>query len=186
MKHTMSLSLESYLRLGWAFVRVMAGKLRGTHQQLPRFMAQYAPDGIVPFAPEDPSVLEGASRCIACGRCDARALIDGTFHALGPRGPMAFVLGVSRHSGRHDAAEISSTITTQSLNALTAACPVAVPFAALVDLVRRRQRALEASRAAMVSTSSTSMVDGNRSLPVLVAAGSDQPHRPAHAALRRR
>jgi hypothetical protein len=135
-------SFESILRLGWAFARVTARNLVFRGAQLARFVGQYEPDGIVLFAPGESDVLRGASRCIACGRCDTEAAARGGFTALGPRGPMAFVLGVSRHSGEHDAAELTSEATPALLAALTRACPVSVPFAPLAGLVRRRGEAL--------------------------------------------
>jgi hypothetical protein len=141
------MSLESFARLGWSFARVMARKLGPRRPQLPVFVAQYQADGIVLFAPDDRAVLEGASRCLACGRCDTRALLDDAFDALAPQGPMAFVLGVSRHSGEHDAAQITAAATPAHLAALTAVCPVAVPFAPLAALVRRRQDTLVEVRA---------------------------------------
>jgi hypothetical protein len=66
------------------------------------------------------------------------ALTTNTFDALDPSGPMAFVLGVSRHSGHHDCAEIRETATDALLAELTDVCPVKVPFAPLAGLVRRR------------------------------------------------
>jgi hypothetical protein len=140
------MSFDSFVRLGWAFARVVARNLISRRPQLPRFMAQYAPDGIVPFAPDDRIVLEGASRCIACAQCDRDARLHGGFEALDPRGPMAFVLGVSRHSGEHDAAEIAPAASDELLDRLRRACPVDVPFAPLADLVRRRGRELRAVR----------------------------------------
>lgn len=152
---TVMMSFESFVRLGTAFVRVMAKKLLGLRPQLPTFVSYYQPDGIVLFEPSDGEVLTGASRCIACGRCDATALCEGTFTALGPRGPMAFVLGVSRHSGEHDEAEISPEATPAVLARLREACPVDVPFAPLVALVRRRAERLEAARGCVTAIVAT-------------------------------
>jgi hypothetical protein len=140
------MSLQSITRLGWSLVRVLAHKVVGRPAQLTQFLRQYQSAGIVPFSAEDEAVLRGAGRCIACGRCDQQALAGGHFAALGPRGPMAFVLGVSRHSGEHDAAQISPQATPAVLSELTAACPVEVPFAELAALVLRRKEALERIR----------------------------------------
>jgi hypothetical protein len=136
------MSLESVFRLGWAFAKVLGRKVVGVPAQLARFVQQYERDGIVLFAPGDDDIVAGASRCIACGRCDAAAARAGLFDALGPRGPMAFVLGVARHTGLHDQAELGAGATPAALAELNAACPVDVPFVALAALVRRRQRAL--------------------------------------------
>ena len=142
------MSLESFARLGWAFARVLGRRLVGRPPQLARFIAQYHPDGIVLFEARDAAVVRAASRCIACGQCDTAALITGRFDALGPRGPMAFVLGVARHTGEHDAAELGAAADDALLDALTAACPVGVPFAPLTALVRRRAADLAQVRAA--------------------------------------
>jgi hypothetical protein len=143
------ISLQSIVRLGWGYARVLARKLTIERSQLPQFLAQYARDGIVPFEATDPKTLEGASRCIACARCDMHGLATGTFNALGPGGPMSFVLGVTRHSGEHDAAELSDRATDQLLDTWTQLCPSAVPFTQLVALVRRRKEALGRVRRAL-------------------------------------
>ncbi|MEI8256875.1 MAG: hypothetical protein WCJ30_14475 [Deltaproteobacteria bacterium] len=145
------MSFDSVVRLGWAFIRVQARRLRGRHRQLPRFEAQYAPDGILAFAPDDTAVLDGASRCYACGQCDVAAVTLEAFDALDSHGPMAFVLGVSRHSGHHDCAEIKPEATAELLEALTDACPVRVPFAPIAALVRRRHDALNSVRRGLVT-----------------------------------
>lgn len=144
------MSFDSIVRLGWAFLRVLAQRLRGRHRQLPRFEAQYARDGILAFEPGDTSVLDGASRCYGCGRCDTTAVALEAFDALDPRGPMAFVLGVSRHSGHHDRAEIQPEVAPVLLATLTDTCPVHVPFEMVTALVRRRHVALTSVRHGLV------------------------------------
>jgi hypothetical protein len=140
------MSLESVFRLGWAYAKVLGRKLVGVPVQLQRFVRQYERDGIVLFEPGDDDIVAGASRCVACGRCDVVALQMGAFDALGPRGPMAFVLGVSRHTSLHDQAEIDPAAGRAALERLRAACPADVPFVELAALVRRRQRALNRVR----------------------------------------
>lgn len=141
-------TLHSLFKLGWAFAKVLARRVFGSRaSQLPRFVENYERDGIVLFADGEAAVLDHASRCTACGRCDTQGLLDDTFASLGDAGPMAFVLGVSRHSGEHDAAEISPAATAEALEAFTAVCPVEVPFVPLVAIVRRRQGAQRTARA---------------------------------------
>jgi hypothetical protein len=139
-------SAHSIVRLGTSFARVMVRRLFDRKPQLPRFVAQYGGDGILAFEPDDRMTLEGAARCYACGRCDIYALTSNAYDALDPNGPMAFVLGVSRHSGHHDCAEIRETATEAYLAELTEVCPVRVPFAPLTALVRRRAIALGSVR----------------------------------------
>lgn len=137
------MSFESFVRLGWSFVRTVVRNALVQRSQLPRFLSQYRPDGMVSAEPADHNVLVGAGRCIACGRCDVRALELGAWEALGPRGPMAFVLGASRLAGADDVDPARATPAL--LEELTAACPVAVPFAPLAALVRRHRAELAAA-----------------------------------------
>lgn len=140
------LSFQSFVRLGLAFARVLWKKAVHKAPELPRFVHHYEADGIVLFERGESEVLAGASRCVACTRCDAEALVRGCYEALGPQGPMGFVLGVSRHSGEHDLAELDASVSKEDLSALTESCPVRVPFVPLVALVRRRAAALQKVR----------------------------------------
>lgn len=138
-------SLESIFRLGWSFAKTLVRSLVERPRQLPRFVAQYRPDGMLSWEVGDPDVALAAGRCIGCGRCDVRAIELGAPDALGPRGPMAFVQGVSRQAGVDDPATAQATAAL--LGELAAACPVEVPFVPLVALVRRRHRELAEARA---------------------------------------
>jgi len=140
------ISLESLARLGWSYARVLGSKLVRRRTGIHQFVTQYAPDGIVAFEPDDAPVLASASRCTACGRCNVVALERGMFSSLGASGPMGFVLGVSRHSARHDQVGEGAALSPDDLRALRAGCPVGVSFDGLVSLVRRRARALESVR----------------------------------------
>ena len=141
------ISLASVVKLGIAFFQVFFRKWFVPYRpQLPLFVDNYERDGMLLFAEGDREVLDGASRCISCGRCELKALEDGTFSALSPRGPRAFVLGVSRHSSEHDEAELTDQATNEALEAYEAECPVSVPFVPLVALVRRRASALHERR----------------------------------------
>jgi hypothetical protein len=143
------MSFESFVRLGWSFFRTVLRGLLPRRPQLPRFEAQYRPDGVLSTEPSEVAAQDGAARCFACGACDVVALERGAFGALGPAGPMGFVVGVSRQAGVD--LGVSAGASPALLEALTAACPVGVPFVALADLVRRRRA--EAERYAMVPAS---------------------------------
>ncbi len=136
------ISFESIVRLSWGYARVLARKLRPHRDQLGRFLSNYEADGIVLFDANDVAVLHAASRCTACGQCDLAAWRDGNPDILGRDGPQAFVLGVSRHSGEHDAAAELPAGSDPRVAALTASCPVGVPFSDLVDVVGKRGAAL--------------------------------------------
>jgi hypothetical protein len=132
------MSLESFLRLGWSFFKTVLHNLVVRRPQLPRFLAQYRPDGMHRSEAGDHAVLVGASRCLVCGLCDARALELNAWEVLGRRGPMAFVLSGSRMSRGLEAVAPSRAV----LDELTQACPVKVPFVPLAALVERRRREL--------------------------------------------
>lgn len=143
-------SLESIFRLGWSLAKTLVRSLVERPRQLDRFVAQYRPDGMLSREPGDHAVIVGAGACFGCGRCDLRAIELGAADALGPRGPMAFVQGVSRQAGVDDPA--TPQATESLLGELTAACPAEVPFVPLVALVRRRHRELTAARALPAAT----------------------------------
>jgi ferredoxin len=138
-------SFESMVRLGWSMVKTLVRSVFARRRELPRFMAQYRPDGMLTREPGDHNIVVGAGRCIGCGACDVVAIERGVADALGPRGPMAFVQGVSRQAGIDDPVEVQAT--PELLTALTVACPVGVPFVPLVQLVKRRYGELATARA---------------------------------------
>lgn len=138
-------SLESIVRLGWSFFKTVLRSALSRPRELPRFVAQYRPDGVLLSVPSDHAVLVSAGRCFGCGACDLRALELGAPDALGPRGPMAFVQGVSRQAGID--APMTEQATPELLQALTEVCPVAVGFVPLVALVRRRHEELAEAHA---------------------------------------
>jgi len=140
------MSFESFVRLGWSFFRTVVRGLFARKPELPRFEAQYRPDGMLSSVPDDHTVHRGVARCYGCGTCDLVALERGAFEALGPRGPMGFVQGVSRQAGVD--LPLTDAATPALLGALETACPVRVPFVALASLVRRRHAEYaEATRA---------------------------------------
>lgn len=145
-------SLESVVRLGWSFAKTLVRSLVERPRQLPRFIAQYRPDGMLSRAPGDHEALVTAGRCIGCGRCDLRAMELGAWDMLGAGGPMAFVQGVSRQAGVDDPS--TPQATRALLEELTAVCPVGVRFVPLVALVRRRHRELMEARAPVTALGS--------------------------------
>lgn len=138
------MSFESFVKLGISFVRTVIRRAFGGAAELPRFVAQYRPDGMLSAAPDDPAVLAGASRCIACGRCDLRAWELGVMESFGVDRPMAFVLGASRQPGTD--LSLAGRADDATLAEFTAVCPVEVPFVPLAALVRRRHAERVAGR----------------------------------------
>ncbi len=138
------MSFESFVRLGWSFLRTVMRSLFARKPELPRFEAQYRPDGMLSSAADDHAVHVGVARCFGCGACDLVALERGAFDALGARGPMVFVQGISRQAGTD--LPLTEAATPELLQALEGACPVRVPFVALASLVRRRHAEYAAAR----------------------------------------
>ncbi len=130
------LSFESFVRLGWSFFKTVLRNIFPRRTELPRFLEQYRPDGMLRALPGDSAVQTGASRCIGCGACDLRAVELGLRDALGRNGPQAFVRGASRQAGIDMG--FAAKADERVLRELEACCPVAVPFVALAALVRRR------------------------------------------------
>jgi succinate dehydrogenase/fumarate reductase-like Fe-S protein len=61
-------------------------RLRQRGSGLDRFLASYAPDGLVPSDPDDRALGEAASACVACGLCETGcelATAVPTLRALG-------------------------------------------------------------------------------------------------------
>jgi ferredoxin len=97
-----------------------------------RFLASYAPEGLLPTAPEDRRLGEAASRCVACGLCEPCCDV--------PRSPALRALGL------HAAFRLSSRSTTElgfgaelfracaacATPTCDASCPTGVPIAALL------------------------------------------------------
>ncbi|MDO9021303.1 MAG: hypothetical protein Q8S73_42670 [Deltaproteobacteria bacterium] len=141
------MSFESFVRLGWSFFRTVLRGFFPRRSQLPRFEAQYRPDGVLTTEGPEVAVQDRAQRCFSCGACDVAALERGEFGALGPLGPMAFVVGVTRQAGLDLA--VPGEVPPALVHALTEACPVRVPFGGLVDLVRRRRAEAEGASAGL-------------------------------------
>lgn len=145
-----ALSFRSFLRLSWSFARTMLKRLFVRRSELPQFVANYRPDGMLDTLPTEVPTLTEVGRCIGCGACDVRAMELDAFDALGARGPMAFVVAASR-SAATDVPR-GERVTDALLESLTRVCPVRVPFVPLVALVRRRHEALTAVKALPAAT----------------------------------
>lgn len=143
------MSFESFVRLGWSFFRTVLRGFFPRRSQLPRFEAQYRPDGVLTTEGPEVALQDRAQRCFSCGACDVAALERGEFGALGPLGPMAFVVGVTRQAGLD--LGVAGDVPPALLQALTEACPVWVPFGGMVVLVRRRRAEVECAGAGLAT-----------------------------------
>lgn len=127
-------------------LRKLVREERGTGQQ--RFLANYGPEGNIPFTEADREILRGASRCIHCGLCNAydRALVDTSRQLHGG----ASLLPVSFSRATPDlprARGALAAISADSLVRSEAVCPTRVPLRAIFELLNRKLTQLDAIRA---------------------------------------
>ncbi len=115
----------SVLLLGWSGFKSLVKRPFKAPRACERVLRRFAAERIVSLEPDDRSAVQGASRCIACGRCD-EAL--GAHRA--PVLPSDWVLaGLRNLTDRDLAAEAPGG--DELLARLEAVCPVCVPFRAL-------------------------------------------------------
>jgi succinate dehydrogenase/fumarate reductase-like Fe-S protein len=110
-----------------------------------RFLANYGPEGLLPTTAADREVLNGASRCIHCGLCDAYdpslSVLPRTVHL----GASQLAVSYSRASPdiRHTA-EILSRLEEAQLVRAEAVCPTRVPLRQILVYLRRKLEELKA------------------------------------------
>ena len=133
------LAADGYL----AWRALVAHPLRRAFDAGPRgrekFLAHYAPEGLVPTTPADKAMLAAAGRCIGCGLCDA---FDGQLARL-PKavygGASLLPLQYARSSVElvHAAGALRS-IDPEAYRAAEAVCPTRVPLVALARWLTER------------------------------------------------
>ncbi len=150
------LAADGYL----AWRALVAHPLRRVFDAGPRgkekFLAHYAPEGLVPTTPADKAMLAAAGRCIGCGLCDA---FDGQLTRL----PKAVYGGAALVPLRYARSSVELGHARGALDAIVprayrdaeAVCPTRVPLVALAGWLQERldrtatarARALEAANA---------------------------------------
>ena len=121
------MSPGALLLLGWSGCKSLVKRPFKAPRAYERVLRRGASERIVSLEPDDRVALRGASRCIACGRCD-EAL--GTQHA--PVLPSDWIVaGLRDLTDRDIAAEAPAG--DELLARLEAVCPVRVPFRALAS-----------------------------------------------------
>jgi hypothetical protein len=143
------LAADGYL----AWRALVAHPLRRVFDAGPRgrekFLAHYAPEGLVPTTPEDKAMLAAAGRCIACGLCDA---FDGQLARLPKslyRGAALVPLRYARSSVElAHAAEVVRAIDPAAYREAEAICPTRVPLVALARWLKERLERTAAIQAA--------------------------------------
>lgn len=115
----------------------------GTGQQ--RFLANYGPEGNIPYTEEDRAILRGASRCIHCGLCNAydRALLETSRQLYAG----ASLIPLSYARATPDLPRARATLAALRDDGLLrseAVCPTRVPLRAIAALLRRKLQELDA------------------------------------------
>lgn len=133
------MSPGSFVRLGWYFAVRLLGRLVRREAGLARFRAAFEPEGLTPVTLGEREALSGASRCIACGRCDAA--FDAWPHVERAifRGPSELPRAIA--TGLPDVPRSRRWLTQLErgdLRALERVCPTGVPFVALAAHARAR------------------------------------------------
>lgn len=133
------MSFGSLVRLGWYFFARLVSRAFRREPGLALFKASFEPEGLTPVSLDEREALRGASRCIACGRCDTA--FDAWPHVERSvfRGPSELPRAIS--TGLVDAPRARRWLTQLErgdLEALERVCPTGVPFVALAAHVRAR------------------------------------------------
>ena len=128
--------------LGFALIKTLLLRLLPRRSPLRGFDERYGVEGILAVTAEEHAILIGASRCIACGRCNDDRAPSGAPE----RRVMDLVLqGVRSLPGFRRTAVEFEGLRLEAARQAESRCPVGVPIVALHELVRghaRRQNEL--------------------------------------------
>jgi succinate dehydrogenase/fumarate reductase-like Fe-S protein len=104
---------------------------------LDRFLASYAPEGLVPTRPEDRAVGEEAAACIACGLCEVGCDLAGAVPAIRALGLESAFRLYSKTAAdlRHGADALRACEGCAACDAL---CPTRVPISRILAHLRAR------------------------------------------------
>ncbi|MBK8171034.1 MAG: hypothetical protein IPK60_11920 [Sandaracinaceae bacterium] len=139
------MTLASFLRLGFYFVRQLVMRLFGRSAGLKKFQANYANDRLLPLSPSERAALPDFSRCIACGMCDAAFTGYARVNRAEFRGPSDLPLSYSRNLPDFDSlTRYVSNLKEGDLDVLEQVCPARIPFKRLVVFVETHAAALGA------------------------------------------
>ncbi len=147
---TLTARLRATAMLGWrallAYPFSWLVRGRGGPQ---RFLAQYAPDGLAPLAPDEAARQPEFMRCVGCGACDLVCPLVGKLGRAQFGGPSLVALAWARSGADARAAAAALELLPSACGtcrACEAACPREVPLRALFEHANRRLGALAARR----------------------------------------
>jgi ferredoxin len=119
-------------------------RLRHRGTGLERFLASYAPEGLVPTRPEDRLVGEEASACIACGLCELGCELGGAVPAVRSLGLEAAFRLYSRSAAELPWAldALQACAACAGSGGCDALCPTGVPIGRIVRHLVARATAI--------------------------------------------
>jgi ferredoxin len=106
-----------------------------------RFLANYAPDGLVPLTPAEREALPRAMRCVGCGLCDAVCPLAGKLPAREFQGPSVVALAWSRATpelGHVEASLRRLPMDCGTCRRCEEICPREVPLRELFEFANRK------------------------------------------------
>jgi len=116
------MSPSSILLLGWSGLKSLVKRPFKARRACERVLSRGVVERIVSLEPDDVVAVRGASRCIACGRCDE---VSGARRV--PVLPSDWVVAGLRDLTDRDLA-VEGPAGDDLLARLEAVCPVRVPF----------------------------------------------------------
>jgi len=138
------MTVGSFLRLGYYFVKRLLLRLFRRKTGLEQFHENYAEDRLLPLAPSDREALASFSGCMACGMCDAQFSAYGRAARREFHGPSDLPLSYSRSLPDYDAlAGYLASLRRGDLELLERVCPARVPFVRLATFVEKVATALQ-------------------------------------------
>jgi succinate dehydrogenase/fumarate reductase-like Fe-S protein len=135
--------LYSYALLGWRAVLwhpVKNAFKPDDEKGKARFLKNYAPEGLVPYSPEERARLPEYMKCVACGFCDAVCpLLREAPRAAFP-GPMRIALAHARATPDlvHVREAVARADACVHCTACQDACPRGVPLKEMFSFARRK------------------------------------------------
>lgn len=139
------MTLGSFLRFGYYFVRQLFLRAIGRAPGLKAFQENYANDRLLPFSMDEREILPSFSRCVACGMCDAAFSGYARVSRSEFRGPSDLPLSYSRNPPDFDGLrKYVRNLKEGDLEALERVCPAKVPFRRLVVFVESQAEKLGA------------------------------------------